>query len=259
MPTSPASSDPFRLDGQVALVTGGGRGLGRAFAAALARAGADVVVVARRERDLAETVAIVAAEGRRAVAVPGDVADEKVAPHAVEVALREFGRLDILVNNAGAYAMGDLETTSLADWRRILDVNLVGTFLFCKAAGPVFKQARRGKVVNLSSVLGRLGVAGATAYCAAKGGVILFTRALAVEWAPFGIHVNALAPGLFNTDMSKVVFENEELHRKVMSEIPRGRHGEPADLDGTIVYLCSAASDHLVGQTLHVDGGSSIA
>jgi len=240
-------------------VTGGGRGLGRSFALALAGAGADVVVVARRAADLAETVAAVKAAGRRAVAVPGDVADEATAPHAVEAALREFGRLDILVNNAGTYTMGDLETTSLEDWRRVLDVNLVGTFLFCKAAGPTFKAQRRGKVVNISSVLGRLGVAGASAYCAAKGGVILFTRALGVEWAPHGIGVNAIAPGLFDTDMSRVVFENEDFYRTVLTGIPRGRHGKPEDLDGTLLYLCSSASDHMIGQVLHVDGGSSIA
>lgn len=252
------SPDLFRLDGKAAIVTGGGRGLGRAMAVALAQAGADCVLVARRREDLAETVAAVTAAGRRAFAVAGDVTDPAIAPLAVQTALRELGRLDIVINNAGLYHMQPIEETKLEDWRRVLEVNLVGSFLFCKAAGPVLKRQRSGKVVNVASVLGRVGVAQATAYCAAKGGVILFTRSLAVEWAPFGIGVNCIAPGLFNTDMSKGVFENPDFYASLMAGIPRGKHGEPEDLAGSVVYLCSRASDHMIGQVLHVDGGSSI-
>jgi NAD(P)-dependent dehydrogenase (short-subunit alcohol dehydrogenase family) len=251
--------DLFRIDGKAALITGGGRRLGRAMAVALARAGADCVLVARRRDDLAETVKLVEAEGRKAHAVVGDVTDPAIAPHAVEVAQREFGRLDVLVNNAGLYHMQPIEETSLDNWRRVLEVNLVGSYLFCAAVAPVFKGQKHGKVVNLSSILGRVGVAGASAYCAAKGGTILLTRSLAVEWAPFGIQVNAIAPGLFDTDMSKSVIEDPDLYDMVMSGIPRGKHGEPDDLAGTIVYLCSPASDHVIGQVLHVDGGASIA
>jgi len=251
--------DLFRVDEQVAVITGAGRGLGRAMAVALAQAGADCVLVARRRADLDETAAAVQKTGRRAFVVPGDVTDPAVAPAAVQAALKERGRVDILVNNAGLYHMQDLEATALEDWRRVLDVNLVGSFLFAKAVGPHFKKQKRGKVVNVSSVLGRVGVAGATAYCAAKGGVILFTRSLATEWAPHGIGVNCIAPGLFKTDMSKGVFDNPDFYQQLLEGIPRGRHGEPEDLAGTVVYLCSSASDHMIGQVLHVDGGSSIA
>jgi len=252
------STKMFSIDGKVALVTGGGRGLGRAMAVALAEAGADCVLVARREADLAESVKAVTATGRCALAVAGDVADEATAPRAVQAALQKFGRLDILVNCAGTYHMGPIEKTSLADWRRVLEVNLVGSFLFCKAVGPTFLAQKSGKVVNIASVLGHVGVAEATSYCASKGGVILLTRSLAAEWAPHGIQVNCIAPGLFDTDMSKGVFENKDFYASIMAGIPRGKHGEPADLAGSIVFLCSRASDHMIGQTLHVDGGSSI-
>jgi 2-deoxy-D-gluconate 3-dehydrogenase len=252
-------SDRFRVDGQAAIITGGGRGLGRAMAVALAEAGADCVVVARRTEDLAQTVAAVEAVGRRCVAVPGDVVDPETAPKAVAACLEAFGRVDILVNNAGVMAMGPIETTSTEDWRRVLDVNLVGSFEFTKAVGTHFKQQKSGKVVNIASVLGTFGVGEATAYCAAKAGIMGFTRSLAVEWAPHGIHVNALAPGLFNTDMSAGIFENKDFYDMLLAGIPRGKHGEPEDLAGTVVYLCSPASDHVVGQVVHVDGGVTIA
>jgi NAD(P)-dependent dehydrogenase (short-subunit alcohol dehydrogenase family) len=155
--------------------------------------------------------------------------------------------------------MQPIEETSLQDWRGVLDVNLVGPFLFCRAAGPTFKRQRHGKVVNVASILAIKGIAGATAYCAAKAGVVQFTASLAVEWAPHGVHVNCIAPGLFDTDMSKVVFDNPGFYEQIMAGIPRGQHGRPEDLAGTVVYLCSRASDHLVGQVLHVDGGASIA
>lgn len=258
---APGGNALFRLEGQAAIVTGGGRGLGRAMAVALAQAGADCVLVARRAADLAESVKAVtaAAPGRRAVAVTGDVTDEAVAQAAVAAALKSFGRLDILVNNAGRYHGEPLEQTSLADWRGVLDTNLVAPFLFCKAAAPTFLKQRRGKVVNVASVLGVKGVANASAYCASKAGVMHFTASLAVEWGPHGLHVNCIAPGLFDTDMSKGVFENPDIYKAIMSGVPRGQHGKPEDLAGTVVYLCSRASDHMLGQTLHVDGGASVA
>jgi len=251
--------DPFRLDDKAALVTGGGRGLGRAMANALARAGADVVVVARREADLDETVAQVEAHGRRGLAVPGDVVDPGTATHAVDAAIREFGRVDALVNNAGLYHMQPIEDTEADDWRRVLEVNLMGAFHFCKAVARPFKAQGSGKVVNIASVLGTFGVAEVSAYCTAKAGTMGLTRALAVEWGPHGIQVNAIAPGLFRTDMSAAIFENEEAYRGIVAGIPRGTHAETSDIEGTAVYLCSPASDHVLGQVLHVDGGATIA
>jgi len=251
-------TDRFRIDDKVALVTGGGRGLGRAMAVGLAEAGAHSVVVARREEDLAETVALVEKAGRRCLAVAGDVVDPETAKRAVEAAVGTLGRVDILVNNAGAYDMQPIETTPTEDWRRVLDVNLVGTFEFTKAVGPHLKAQKSGKVVNVASVLGTFGVGLATAYCAAKAGVMGFTRSLALEWGPLGIGVNCIAPGLFNTDMSAGVFENRDFYAQIMAGIPRGTHGEPEDIAGTVVYLCSPASDHVLGQVIHVDGGATI-
>ena len=251
--------DFFRIDDHAAIITGGGRGLGRAMAVALAKAGADSVLVARREDDLAESVAAVEAEGRRAVAVPGDVVDPESATRALDACLETFGRVDILINNAGLYTMSPLEQTEADDWRQVLEVNLMGTFHFTRAVGPRFIEQRSGKVVNVSSVLGTFGVGCATAYCTAKAGIMGYTRSLAVEWAPHGIQVNAVAPGLFNTDMSAGVFENQAFYDQIVAGIPRGRHAEPDELAGTIVYLCSAASDHVVGQVVHVDGGATIA
>ena len=252
-------SDLFRVDDQVAIITGGGRGLGRAMAVALAEAGAHIVVVARREDDLAETVKLVEATGRRALAVPGDVSDVDCAPRVVSAALETFGRVDILVNNAGLYTMAPIEDTEDADWLAVLDVNLMGSFRFAKAVGPHFKAQKSGKVLNIASVLGTFGVGEATAYCTAKAGIMGFTRSLAVEWAPHGIHVNALAPGLFDTDMSAGVMQNEDFYKMVVGGIPRGTHAVPSDIAGTCVYLCSKASNHVVGQVVHVDGGATIA
>lgn len=253
-----SDSNRFRVEDQAAIVTGGGRGLGRAMAVALAEAGADSVIVARRKDDLAETVKAVEAAGRRCVAVPGDVVDPATAKAAVAAALKAFGRVDILVNNAGFMDMGPIEETSSEDWRRVLDVNLMGTFEFTKAVGPRFKKQGRGKVVNIASVLGTFGVGMATAYCTAKAGVMGFTRSLAMEWGPLGIHVNCIAPGLFNTDMSAGVIGNPEFYDQIMAGIPRGKHGEPEDIAGTVVYLCGPASDHVLGQVVHVDGGATI-
>jgi NAD(P)-dependent dehydrogenase (short-subunit alcohol dehydrogenase family) len=252
-------TDRFRIDGQAALVTGGGRGLGRAMALGLAQAGANVAVVARRESDLLETVAAIEATGQRGAAIVGDVTDPDCAPRAVETCVNAFGRIDVLINNAGYYAMAPIVDADDEDWQRVLDVNVVGSYRFAKAAGKRFLEQGSGKVINVASVLGTFGVGEATAYCAAKAAIGGFTRALAIEWGRSGIQVNAIAPGLFNTDMSAGVFENKEFYDMLVAGIPRGTHGEPDDIVGTAVWLASPASNHVVGQVVHVDGGATIA
>lgn len=251
-------SDRFRIEGKVALVTGGGRGLGRAMAAGLAEAGANVAVLARRTADLEETVSAIAATGSRGLAVPGDVADPACPAAAVAACVKAFGRLDILINNAGTYTMGPVVSHDESDWARVIDVNLTACFRFAKAAGPQLLQRGWGRLVNVASVLGTFGVAEATAYCASKAGVMGFTRSLAIEWGQRGVTVNAIAPGLFATDMSAGVFANQAAYDGILANIPRGVHGEPDDLVGTAVWLCTPAANHVVGQVIHVDGGATI-
>ena len=254
-----SADDLFDLHGKVAIVTGASQGLGRAMAVGLAETGADLILVARGEAGLEETKGLVEAAGQRAIVVAGDVTDQATAPAAIAAALEAFGRVDILINNAGIYLGHPIEEFQAEDWEKVLAVNLMGAYRFAAAVAGPFKEQGSGKVLNISSVLGTFGVGEATAYSAAKAGMMGFTRSLAVEWAPHGIQVNALAPGLFNTDMSKGIFENQPVYDFIVAGIPKGTHGEPNDLVGTAIYLCSSASDHVVGQVIHVDGGSTIA
>jgi len=248
----------FDLSGKVAVVTGGGSGLGRQMAVGLAEAGADLVLCARKVERCEETAAAVRELGRRALALPCDIRQPEQIVEVVDGAVAELGRVDILVNNAGTSWGAAPEDVPIEGWQKVLDVNLTGAFLFAQSVGRVLiEQGEGGKIVNVASVAAYRGSPQAAMnsipYNASKGGVVALTIDLAVKWAPHGINVNAIAPGWFPTDMSGSTIEAGR--EAFLRRIPLGRFGGEDDLKGTVVFLASAASDYVTGTTLVVDGG----
>ena len=245
----------LRLDGRVALVTGGSRGLGLGMALALAHAGADVALAARNEGELETAANLVRATGRRAFTVPTDVADVEAVRAMVDATHQHFGRLDILVNGAGINIRQPAADFSEADWERLMAVNLKGAFFACQEAATLMRVQGGGKIINLGSVSFEIVVPNIALYATSKGGMRQMTKALAAEWAKDGINVNAIAPGRFWTAMTDAVFSDETLYDSAVSVIPQGRPGIPSDLAGATVLLASDASDYITGQTIVIDGG----
>ena len=248
--------DLFRLDGKVAVVTGASSGLGVAFARALAEAGADVALGARRVERLVETKALVESAGRRALAVATDVAKPEDCQALVDAAMEAFGRVDVLVNNAGVGTAVPATREAPEQFRQVIDVNLNGCYWMAQACGRVMQPG--SSIVNISSVLG-LTTAGLpqAAYSASKAGLIGLTRDLAQQWSGRkGIRVNALAPGFFASEMTDQYPEG--YLEQQQARIPVGRKGEPAELAATVVFLASDAAGYITGQTLPVDGGMTI-
>jgi NAD(P)-dependent dehydrogenase (short-subunit alcohol dehydrogenase family) len=249
----------MRLDGRVAIVTGASRGLGRAMAVALAEAGADVALAARTRTDLEETARLVAATGRRALAVATDVTAYAQVETLVERTVAELGGLHVVVNNSGIARVAPLAQMSPEDFRAVLEVNLIGVFNGCRAAASHLIAQRSGKIVNVSSMLAQVGLPGYSVYSASKSGVMGFTRALAVEWARHSIQVNAIAPGWFVTDMNADAFGDPRVRERLIRDVPARRTGRLDEIGPLVVYLASAASDFMTGQTLFLDGGHSAA
>lgn len=250
----------FDLKGKAALVTGASRGLGRAMALALAEAGCELILNARSADSLAEVSEAVRKLGRRAVIAAGDVSEEQQAEQVVDATLKAFGRLDVLVNNAGVWEGSYLVRLKKADWDRVLKVNLTGAYLMAKHAGKAMLKQRSGKIINISSISGFKPVQQSLAYAATKAAVIQMTRVIALELGPAGIRVNAIAPGFFDTDMTRR-YQDADAKQTLdayVAKIPLRRYGQPEDLKGLVVFLASAASDHITGQTIVIDGGESL-
>lgn len=251
----------FDLKGKTAVVTGGYTGIGKQMALALAEAGADVVVCARNLEGCEATAREIAGSaGVKTLALKCDVSAEADVVKMVSGTVAEFGGLDILVNNAGI-AMGGLpEDTKLEDWDRILGVNLTGTFLCAREAAKVMIKAGRGKIINISSVMGyqTTSVVSAPAYVASKGAVVTLTKDLAIRWIKHNINVNAIAPGWFPTNMTEPVLSPEFMNmgKELLASIPAGRFGGEDDLKGVTVLLASRASDYITGEVIVVDGGT---
>jgi 2-dehydro-3-deoxy-D-gluconate 5-dehydrogenase len=244
----------FRLDDNIALVTGASTGLGQAIAIALAEAGANVACHGNTHSPDATCDAI-ANLGWNAFAVTGDLSDRETPRQLVENTIAHFGRLDILVNNAGTIRRSPATDYSEEDWETVIEVNLSSVFRLAQLAGRHMIERGRGKILNIASLLSFQGGITVPAYAASKGGVAQLTKALANEWAAKGVNVNAIAPGYMRTDNTRALQQDETRNRQILERIPAARWGDPSDLAGAAVFLCSAASDYVNGHVLVVDGG----
>lgn len=245
----------FDLSHRRALVTGASRGIGQAIAVALAEAGADVAVTARSVDGLAETRALVEKAGRRCVALAQDVRDVEACADVTKAAGDALGGLDILINNAGFENVRPSFEVDEALWESILSTNLKGAFFCAQAAGRIMAASGGGAIVNLCSLTSYVGIPTAVPYGASKSGLLGVTRALATEWAPHNIRVNAIAPGYFRTAMTEAFYENEDWQARMLDKIPQRRFGGEGDIGGVAVFLCSDAAAYVTGHCIPVDGG----
>jgi gluconate 5-dehydrogenase len=248
----------FDLTGRVAIVTGGSVGLGRQMAEGLAEMGANLVLCARKKERCERAAEELRKLGVQVLALACDVKEPAGIQEVADATFKQFGRIDILINNAGTSWGAPVESMTLEQWNKVIETNLTGTFLFSQAVGKVMIAQRRGKIINIASVAGLRGSSpnfSAIGYSASKGGVIIFTKDLACKWGMHNIHVNAIAPGWFPTDMSgKIIERNKET---LLAGVPLGRFGGPHDLKGAAIFLASDASDFVTGNILVVDGGQS--
>ena len=245
-----------QLENQVAVVTGAGRGIGRAIALKFAAHGADIVAVDLKTEFVQETVDEVRKLGRKAWAVAANVSEAASVEAAAEQILKEAGRVDILVNNAGITKDGLLMRMSEADWDAVLDINLKGTFLFTKAFSRAFLKQKSGRIVNIASVIGLIGNAGQCNYAASKAGVIGFTKSVARELASRGITANAIAPGFIETKMTEAL--SPEARAALLKQIPLASLGQPEDVAEAALFFASPAARYITGQVLVVDGGMAM-
>jgi NAD(P)-dependent dehydrogenase (short-subunit alcohol dehydrogenase family) len=252
-----AVSSLFSLAGRVAIVTGAGRGIGKAIALGLADAGADVVVGARTASDIEATAGEIIAKGRKALAVPTDVRQSDQVDNLIEKAVAQFGTIDILVNNAGGYFVASAMELSEGGWDAIIRENLKSVFLCSKAAAKVMMERKKGSIISIASVVGLRAYSSNPAYAAGKAAIINFTKTLAVDLAPYSIRVNAVAPGFIATPGSLQLLGVDTGLKAMVDRIPLGRLGQPEEVAQGVVYLASDASSYVTGETLLIDGGTA--
>ena len=247
----------FDIKSQTAIVTGASSGLGVTFAETLAERGVNLVIGARRYEKLVKVAEDISSKyGVKVVTVQVDVSQEEQVINMVKTAIEKFGSIEILVNNAGTASLSPSVDMNLDEWKKVIDVNLTGVFLCARTAAREMIRKKYGKIVNIASIYGAVGDIFPTApYYASKGAVINLTRALAIEWAPYKINVNAIAPGFFPSEMTETLFRDEKTLKYILSRTPLGRTGEPLDLKAALIYLASPASNYVTGQTIFVDGG----
>lgn len=245
----------FDLTGKTAIVTGTSRGLGQYFARALAKAGADLVITSRDISKLAEFKAEIESYGRKALPVQLDVLSQSDIDNMVKAAMDTYGKIDILVNNAGMNIRKPATEVTQQDWDAVLQTNLKGSFFCAQAVAKEMIKRNYGRIITVGSCTCVFGMEGIVPYTASRGGVLQMSRGLAAEWGKFGITVNVLAPGWFKTAQNEVLYENKEWVEYITDRIPLNRPGKPNDLDGTVIFLASDASEYITGQMILIDGG----
>jgi NAD(P)-dependent dehydrogenase (short-subunit alcohol dehydrogenase family) len=246
----------FRLDGKIAVVTGGNRGLGRHMAQALAEAGANIVVVSRRAAD-AEGAAneIAAKTSKKCQGFACDVTAADQVENMIRQVMNVYGAVDVLVNNAGINVRGPIDKLSVEDFRQVQETNVTGPWLLCKALAKQFKERRSGRVINIGSTLSIISLPDRTPYATSKGAVLQLTRSLALEWAPYGVTVNCVMPGPFGTEMNQSLLKDPKVYQEFIARIPLGRWGNLDEIGGLIVFLASDASSFITGAGITIDGG----
>lgn len=249
----------FDLKGETAIVTGGNQGIGLAISKGLAEAGATVMIVNRRAAQGQQAAENLRSQGLNVISHEANVADLASLKKMVSAVIEKLGRIDILVNNAGVIVRKPSEDITEKEWDYLFDINLKGLFFCCQIVGKEMIKRKKGKIINITSDASKLAVRGLSAYAASKAAIAHLTRNLALEWAQYGIHVNALGPGPTRTDMNRAYFdENPECLENLIASMPFGRTGNPVDYVGAVVFLASKASGFVTGQNLLVDGGSTI-
>jgi len=250
----------MNLNGKVAIVTGGSRGLGKGYALALAEAGANVAIadIISAEEALSALKKISSEakdERRKFLAIKFNVTNLSSINQMVEKVVDEFGKIDILVNNAGMNIRKPAIEVTGEDWDKVVNTNVKGAFFCAQAVGKVMIKQRRGKIINIGSLTSKVALPNMVAYAVSRGGILMLTKSLAIEWAKYNINVNAIGPGYFKTPQTAPLFADKQWVKETLKKIPLGRTGLPEDLGGTVVFLASEASDYITGQIIFVDGG----